>query len=98
MDTSTYSIDKNTNESTKFSSVRLSSGEVADIVNTSTASSAESALREATRAGRFSPVMATANDTVGVEIKPDGSAVILVEAVAPPIVTITITDTANSWS
>lgn len=98
MDTSTYSIDKNTNESTKFSSVRLSSGEVADIVNTSTASSAESALREATRAGRFSPVMATANDTVGVEIKPGGSAVILVEAIATPTVTITVSDTSNSSS
>lgn len=92
MDTSRFSIQKTTAESTTFSTVSLSPNEVADALQ------AHPDLRSATRAGLFSPVTATPNDTVAVEVKVDGSAVIIVQAIATPTVTITATDTANSSS
>lgn len=97
METSSFSILKTTAESTTFSTVSLSAAEVSNALQTNP-DDTEAALRSATRAGLFSPITATANDTVAVEIKTDGSAVIIVQATATPSVTITATDTANSSS
>lgn len=97
MKTTSYSIINTTVAGTTFSTISLADYEVANALQTHPGET-EAALRAATRAGLFSPVTATANDTVGVEIKPDGSAVILVESIAPPTVTITISDTASSSS
>lgn len=97
MDTSRFSILKTTVEGTTFSTVSLSPDEVANALQTYPGQT-EAALRSATRAGLFSPVTAAPNDTVAVEVKADGSAVIIVQAIAEPTVTIVTTDTANSSS
>lgn len=81
MNTEQFSIIK----TTTFAKIELTSVEVFG------RTSAE--LQDATREGQFSPVTATAADTVAVEIKPDGSAVIVV--VAERVAT---TDTGNASS
>jgi len=80
---------------TSFSTVKTTNFSKIDL-STSEATSALASypdLGTATRAGLFSPATATAADTVAVEIKSDGSAVIIVV-----VETTTLSDTGNASS
>lgn len=92
MNTASYAILNTTVAGTTFSTIELSAAEV------TTALASFPNLGAATRGGQFSPIAATATDTVAVEIREDGSARIIVEAVIPPTTTTTVTATAGSSS
>lgn len=97
MNTTSYSIINTTVAGTTFSTISLADYEVANALQTHPGET-EAALRAATRAGLFSPITAAPNDTVAVEIKPDGSAEIVVVAAIAPTTTTTVTSTAGSSS
>jgi hypothetical protein len=92
MNTAQYAILNTTVAGTTFSTIELSAAEV-----TSALASFPN-LGAATRGGAFSPIAATATDTVAVEVREDGTARIIVEAVIPPTTTTTVTETGNSSS
>lgn len=79
-------------KTTTYSTISLADHEVASAVGAAT--NIPAALAAAARAGQFSPVTASATDTVGVDLRPDSSAVIVVVAVT----TVTTLPPGNSSS
>ena len=76
-----------TSKTTTFSTIDLSEAEVTNALQL------YPDLGQATRAGFFSPVIANSDDVVAIEMKTDGSAVIVVVATRT-----TVSDTGNSSS
>lgn len=66
-------------KTTTYSTISLADHEIEAAIGAAT--NIPASLAAATRAGQFSPVTASATDTVAVDLKPDGSAVIVVVSI-----------------